>query len=61
MHCRQSADDRVIADLDVTGECSVVRENHLVANCAVVPDVRVGEEVSAAADARLSALRSCCD
>ena len=46
----ESADHGVVADLDVSGQRAVVREDHLVANDAVVRDVGVSEEVAAAAD-----------
>ena len=57
MHRREPADDRVIADLDMAGERAVVGKDHVVADHAVVRDVAVGEEVSAAADARDRARR----
>ena len=57
MDRRQAADDRVIAYLDMTSERPVVRENDRVADRAIVPDVGVGEKISAVTDARLSGLR----
>ena len=57
----QSTHDRVVADLHMAGERSVVRKNDFIADGAIVPDVAVGEKISAVADACFSFARSCCD
>ncbi len=50
----QAAHDRVVADLDVPGQGSVVGKNDRVADRAIVADVAVGEKISAIADARFA-------
>jgi hypothetical protein len=47
----QAAHDRVVANLDMSGECPVVRKNDCVPNHAIVSDMAVSEKVSAIADA----------
>ena len=46
----------LIADLHMPGERAVVRKNDVVPNRAIVPDVAVGEKISAVADARFALL-----
>ncbi len=58
MDRREPADDRVIAHFHMPGERAVVGKNDVVPDDAVVRDVRVGEEISAAADPRDRARRS---
>ena len=50
----EPAHDRVIADLDVTRECSVVRKHNGVADVAIVADMAVGEIISAMPDPRFA-------
>ena len=49
MHRRESADDGMIADLNMAGQRPVIGENDRIADVAIVRDVAVGEKVSAVA------------
>src|SRR6185437_2867197 len=48
----ERTDGSVIFDNDVTGELGAIDEDHVVADHAVVADVRVGHDEVVAADAR---------
>ena len=52
MHRGQSADDDVVADLDVSRQRRVVRHDHVAADVAVVRDVRADHEQPVVADDR---------
>ena len=54
MHRSESAHDRVVAHLHMAGERPVIRENHPIADGAIVTDVTVGEKIPPAAHPRLA-------
>ena len=47
MNCGQATHDRVIVDPNVAGERAVVRKDNSVPNDAIVPDMAIGEKISA--------------
>src|ERR1041384_626679 len=57
MHRGEAADNRVVAHLYMSGERAVVGKNNGVSHRAIVPDVRVGEKISTAPDARFAGRR----
>ena len=50
----ETTNDRMIADLDVAGQGSVIGKHDRVANLAIVADVAVGKKISAVTDAGLA-------
>ena len=54
MNGGEPAHDRVIAHLDVARERTVVRKHHRVADVAIVPDMAVGQKISAMTDPRFA-------
>src|SRR4029077_16685598 len=55
MHRRQSADEDEIADLAMAAKCRRGRENHVVADLAVVTDMAAIHEIAALANPRNAA------
>ena len=53
MHRRETAHDCIIADRNMTGKGTVIRENNVIAHHAVMSDVTIGEEISVASDDRI--------
>src|SRR5579864_3552224 len=51
MNGGQAAHDRVVANLHMAGERSVVGENNFISNGAIMTDVAVGQKIPAATDA----------
>ena len=54
----EATDDDMILDRDMPGDGAVIRKNDVIADRAIVSDVRVGEEISVMADAGLGAWKS---
>ena len=52
VHRRQPADDGIVLDNHVPGQCAVVAEDHMVADNAIVRDVRVRQKIPVRPDAR---------
>src|ERR1035438_10254316 len=52
MHCRQSADEDEVADLAMAAEGRRGRENHIIADLAVMPDMAAIHEIAALANPR---------
>lgn len=50
VNCGKAPDDDMVADFDMSGNGSVIGEDHLVTHLAVVGDMAVGEKVATAAD-----------
>src|SRR5688500_3149058 len=57
MHRGQSADHGIVPDLHMPCERRRVRKNDVVADEAIVRDMRVGEKIAVAADPRHGMLR----
>ena len=58
MNRNQAADDRAVVDGDVPGHLDGVRDDHVVADHAVVRDVDIGHQEAARADRRLAGRRA---
>ena len=56
----KAAERDVVADLDMTAERGDIGHGDVVADDAVMRDVRIGEEIAVVADRRLAAAGSRC-
>ena len=54
MHGCEPAYDGVIPHVDVATQCSVIGENDIVSDGAIVPDMAVREKISTVADSRFA-------
>src|SRR6266536_6398567 len=57
MYSCEAAHYRVVSDLNVAGQCAVIRENDVIANSAIVSDMTVREKISGVADLRFTFAR----